>query len=252
VTCFGTFLQFQIDVFLCRFLIGAILLASQNDGSARGTIISFPWGGTACISPASPWHHHHEEPQTVRSQFFRLHFRKTLPILICKSVEMVVGNGEVVGNGGAKRHRSEPEASRIRNNLMFKLGVEPDKSGQEVIREPSRGSLLGNVRLSKEPLKYVEDKADTATEGGRLWNIASMFTRRASLSETEPSLSSSYSSRDSSCPTEGSQARRLTFNEDVAICPIPKRDEYSKRIRERLWPTPEEMMLNAHRNSGET
>jgi hypothetical protein len=136
----------------------------------------------------------------------------------------------VVENRGAIRCRSEPEASRIRNNLMFKLGVESDKSCQEVQREPSRGSLLGNVRLSKEPLKYVEDEGVAATEGGRLWNIASMFTRRASPSETEPPLSSSFSSRESSCPTEGSQARRLTFNEEVAVCPIPKRDEYSKRI----------------------
>jgi hypothetical protein len=157
----------------------------------------------------------------------------------------------IVGNGGATHHRSEPEASRIRKNLIFKLGVEPDKSGQEVQREPSRGSLLGNVRLSKEPLKYVEDEADTATEGGRLWSIASMFTRRASQSETEAPLSSSLSSRDSSSSTEGSQTRRLTFNEEVAVCPIPKRDEYSKRIRERLWPTQEEMMSNAYRNSVE-
>jgi hypothetical protein len=166
-------------------------------------------------------------------------------------VEMIIGNGEVIGNGGATYRRSEPEASRIRNNLMFKLGVESDKSGKEVQREPSRGSLLGNVQLSKEPLKYVEDEAGTATEGGRLWNIASMFTKRASLSETEVPLSSSCTSRDSSCSTEGSQTRRLTFNEEVAVCPIPKRDEYSKRIRERLWATPDEMMSNAYRNSVE-
>jgi hypothetical protein len=39
------------------------------------------------------------------------------------------------------------------------------------------------------------------------------------------------------------------FNEEVAVCPIPRRNEYSNRIREHLWNSPDEMMRNAERNA---
>lgn len=145
---------------------------------------------------------------------------------------------------------SKPTASRIRNNLIFKLGVDVERSScQAAKREPSRGSLLGKVQLSKEPLKYKEETVEENPEGG-LWIIPSLFMRKPSL-ESEPSLSSSFSSRESSSLTDCSRSRKLSFNEDVAVCPIPMRNEYSKRIKDKLWSSPEEMMLNAHRNSVE-
>ena len=49
--------------------------------------------------------------------------------------------------------------------------------------------------------------------------------------------------------TEGTTIRKLTFNEEVSVCPIPKREEYSKRIRSHLWSSSHEMMLNCERNS---
>lgn len=154
----------------------------------------------------------------------------------------------------SRLQRPISSSSRIRSNLMFKLGVEAERYTEKIQkRAPSRGSLLGNVQLSKEPLKYMEED-ESRPAGSSLWGLVSIFTKQASLSETEGAeapLSSSLSSQDSSTSTEGSQPRRLTFNEEVSVCPIPKRDEYSKRIREWLWASPEEMMLNAHRNSVE-
>ena len=155
-------------------------------------------------------------------------------------------------NGTSHVQRSNgPEANRIRNNLIFKLGVDIDRSSKEVNREPSRGSLLGHVQLSKEPLKYKTDEESKQQEDGS-WSLTSFFLRKPPMPEAEASLGSSFSSSSvSSSPTETSQQRRLTFNEEVAICPIPMRNEYSKRVKERLWPSPEDMMLNAHRNTVE-
>jgi hypothetical protein len=153
--------------------------------------------------------------------------------------------------GAPRLQRPKPEASRIRNNLIFKLGVDAERSGQAVKREPSRGSLLGKVQLSKEPLKYKEEEASETNPEGKLWGLASFFMRKPSLSETEASLSSSFSSRESSTLTASSQTKRLKFNEEVVVCPIPMRDEYSNRIRDRLWSSPEDLMLNAHRNAVE-
>ena len=140
-------------------------------------------------------------------------------------------------------------SSRIRKNLIYKLGVDVDKPENQSPREPSRGSLLGNVQMSREPLKYI-DEAE-CREDDFLWNIVNFFGKKSSPQPTlDASLSCSLSTTDGSS-SGASAARKLTFNEEVTVCPIPKRDEYSKRIRDRLWPTAEEMMLNAHRNSVE-
>jgi len=52
-------------------------------------------------------------------------------------------------------------------------------------------------------------------------------------------------------PNVRRSARKLQFNEEVAVVPIPMRTEYSKRIRSRLWSNAEEIHENAARNSFE-
>lgn len=155
-----------------------------------------------------------------------------------------------VVNTAHRPQKPQQAASRIRNNLIFKLGVDIEKYGFEVRnREPSRGSLLGNVSFSKEPLKYKKD--ETVESKPDFWGLTSLFTRKVSMAENGGSIGTSCSSRNSSNLSESSESRRLTFNEEVVVCPIPKRDEYSKRIRNQLWVSPENMMLNAHRNTVE-
>ena len=74
--------------------------------------------------------------------------------------------------------------------------------------------------------------------------------------EDSPSLSSSVSSEHDlnsasvkSIGSESCTSRKLKFNEQVEVCLIPKKEEYSKRIRVHLWNSPEEMAANAHRNT---
>lgn len=145
-------------------------------------------------------------------------------------------------------------SQRLRNNLIFKLGVDVEKNGAEVSkREPSRGSLLGKVQLTKDKLKYKADEYGESRQEVSLWDFGAFFggKRAASPATEASSLSSSFSSKATSSSSKSSCARRCTFNEEVKVCPIPKREEYSKRIRERLWLSAEDMMLNAHRNSVE-
>lgn len=145
-------------------------------------------------------------------------------------------------------------SQRLRNNLFFKLGVDAEKKGPEVSkREPSRGSLLGKVQLTKDKLKYKAGEDGESRQEVSLWDFGAMFggKRTASLAAGASSLGSSFSSKGDSSSSKSSGAKRCTFNEEVTVCPIPKREEYSKRIKQRLWLSAEDMMLNAHRNSVE-
>lgn len=152
--------------------------------------------------------------------------------------------------------------SRIRDNLIFKLGVaQADEASLQRKRRPSRGSILGNVNITSEPLKSCEndDKSKDTPSAISPWSISSLFATRPVVSETEPSLSSSLQSSSSSSNDNDndsmtdmnstSPCKKLKFNEEVKVCPIPKREEYSKRIKDQLWASPTEMAQMAHRNS---
>jgi hypothetical protein len=43
--------------------------------------------------------------------------------------------------------------------------------------------------------------------------------------------------------------RRVSFDDSVTVCPIPKRDAYSDRIKQQIWSCRQELYQNAARNS---
>mmetsp|Transcript_22066 Transcript_22066/g.32605 ORF Transcript_22066/g.32605 Transcript_22066/m.32605 type:complete len:190 (+) Transcript_22066:97-666(+) len=45
--------------------------------------------------------------------------------------------------------------------------------------------------------------------------------------------------------------RRVVFNDKVSVISIPKRNEYSKRIRSRIWNSASELKQSVHRNCTE-
>lgn len=151
-----------------------------------------------------------------------------------------------------------PNSRRLRKKLILKLGVDGGSyGGEQVRREPSRGSLLGNVKITHEPLKGNDEEAE-APPLNLFWGLANFFSKKTeSKNEPEESLSSSIcsdmtassASHSAHSCTSSSGGKRLMFNEEVAVCPIPRRDEYSNRIREHLWNSPDEMMRNAERNA---
>jgi hypothetical protein len=111
---------------------------------------------------------------------------------------------------------------------------------------------LGDVTTFREALKYQNDQSTLSK-----WVVeplAILFGTNISTGEgmsddlqEEPSLTESERSVDS-CSSSVSTKKRLTFDEEVEVMPIPMRDEYSDRIRDRLWTSSTEIQQNAHRN----
>ena len=56
--------------------------------------------------------------------------------------------------------------------------------------------------------------------------------------------------RKNSTSNEDKKKRKaISFNQTVKVVPIPKRDEYSNRVRSRIWSNAVEIHQNATRNS---
>ena len=173
--------------------------------------------------------------------------------------------------GRAGHHRISSD--RLRTNLMIKLGLETIKrnslsshSAQCIIKNrepPYTRSLLGKVNIHTEKLKYKRDQEQSSSSKSDhqgIWGLGPFFKKEKAASADVPVLEAasessavSMTSEESSSSPSASIASRkrppVSFNEDVLICPIPKKEEYSKRIKERIWASHEELMLNAHRNS---
>ena len=162
-----------------------------------------------------------------------------------------------VSDGSSSQVRtSEPEGLRIRKNLMLKLGVHTKRgrggSSSSSRRETSR-SILGKVQHSTEALKGNERGPEPLFS-----NLVSFLWRekhQQPTAETDDSVVVAGCDSDDGFPSTTEDVdpntitRRLTFNEEVSACPIPKREEYSKRIREHLWSSSRELMFNCERNS---
>jgi hypothetical protein len=132
------------------------------------------------------------------------------------------------------------EKKRIRSNYIHKLGIDADQHKPKD-RLPSRGSLIGKVNVTSEPLKYKEEREPVTN-----WNLLNIFQGATVTSSVGSTAGGDTSSCNSST---ASKERRLTFYEEVVVVPIPRRDEYSARVKDRLWMGAEEINSNAQRNA---
>ena len=109
------------------------------------------------------------------------------------------------------------------------------------VREPVCNQRKSISSVFKQALKYDEDDFHEESATTTLSVFASFMTpprsSSARVSHSEPAISKS--------------SRRLKFNEEVNVVPIPMRTEYSTRIRSRIWSNAEEIHENAARNSVE-
>ncbi len=168
--------------------------------------------------------------------------------------QSTIGSGSSCdGETKKSRPRTISDSMRIRRNLFLKLGVHPGKS-DALFCEPARGSLLGQVSISIVPLHHPnkeqgkKEHEAVSSNASSLWGFGSLFEK--GLRDSERTISSSFSSSESSSPVSaGKKTRKLTFNTEVLVCPIPQRVDYSKRIRDCLWTSPEEAARNAERNA---
>uniref|UniRef100_A0A7R9W123 Uncharacterized protein n=1 Tax=Pseudictyota dubia TaxID=2749911 RepID=A0A7R9W123_9STRA len=78
------------------------------------------------------------------------------------------------------------------------------------------------------------------------------FLSRPLDGKTTGRLSRSQLSQESLAGTKRKRTRRrVSLKADVAVVPIPRREEYSDRIKERLWSSAAELYRNAARNAVE-
>mmetsp|Transcript_21874 Transcript_21874/g.64568 ORF Transcript_21874/g.64568 Transcript_21874/m.64568 type:complete len:369 (-) Transcript_21874:750-1856(-) len=99
--------------------------------------------------------------------------------------------------------------------------------------------------------------AAAVSDEGSALSEASSSTRTSSSSLHAIALSRSSASHDSlsSKSAQGTKRkrsrRRVSLKADVAVVPIPRREEYSDCTRERLWSSATELYQNAARNAVE-
>eukprot|EP00565_Helicotheca_tamesis_P009047 CAMPEP_0185726130 /NCGR_PEP_ID=MMETSP1171-20130828/2199_1 /TAXON_ID=374046 /ORGANISM="Helicotheca tamensis, Strain CCMP826" /LENGTH=297 /DNA_ID=CAMNT_0028394415 /DNA_START=525 /DNA_END=1418 /DNA_ORIENTATION=+ len=88
----------------------------------------------------------------------------------------------------------------------------------------------------------VSDEGSSQSESSSSsTDISSMASVRSSCGNLDPTSSKAASKKQSK--------RRVSLDNDVAVVPIPTRHEYAGHMRERLWSTPQELYMNAARNS---
>jgi hypothetical protein len=148
----------------------------------------------------------------------------------------------------AASREKTPNSIRLRSNLLHKLGIHDDKEKLQV-RQPSRGLLKG-APVSEQPLTGEDDdEYDERQEAHQpmSWTERLMVFSRPSSPENRIDVASSASSTGADTQAE----KRLTFNETVAVVPIPMRHDYSHRVRERLWNDVDDIIINAQRNAME-
>ena len=177
----------------------------------------------------------------------------------------------------AARVMPRTSSTRLRSNLLHKLGIPPTESvSSSALHNPSNHhshrSLLGNVEAKQVPLKEIDERypprmtrddpttgcrvgGHTATDTvfqalGSLWTGQPMDSslRSASSTSTCDTHEEDMSLEDTSSTT-GAQRRQVHFDSHVTVVPIPHRSDYSQRIRCYLWNAPEDMQRDVVRNT---
>lgn len=130
--------------------------------------------------------------------------------------------------------RRLPTSERIRSDLFHKLGIsntiQADAHSQ---RTRSNRSLLGDVLIYREPLKYVNQEAPIMKHSDSWLSFFQVSSTSPNTVVSEP------------------DTKKLSFNTEVAVIPIPTRHDYSDRVKERLWIAVDELELAAYRNAVE-
>lgn len=178
--------------------------------------------------------------------------------------------------------RNNCSSNRIRIMFLNRLGINDD--GNDLCHEteekipqhlkkkerlPSRGSLLGKVKIRKEPLKFNNDISSPSFKFSPLSWLPHLFCdfhqevsssskeqkeeckdeKQLTLSSSLSTISTCDESFINNANDKNNKGRRsITFHDEVEVVPIPMRSEYSKRIRHRLWTGINELHYNAQRN----
>ena len=180
-----------------------------------------------------------------------------------------------------------PTSKRLRWELFNKLGIvnqqdttssksslllssrstnsrPPQKSRakRSTSRQPHTKSILGHAatKITKAPLKGIssEEEAPQNSSSKALFDLKFLgalglpvFQVGAPASATDDDTSSLSSSARYSIGSTSLSRRRLSFDEEVAIVTIPRREQYSNRMQEQLWHNKEDLEASIRRNTVE-
>lgn len=131
--------------------------------------------------------------------------------------------------------RSSSEA--IRSRFLNRLGIPTPRNANSIVKKNNEQRLLKDTNQTFEPLKYKSEE-----EYQHLSAKAATF-RRTSLGQLQ-----------SSVPLQPSviaipeRKNKIAFSSTVSVVPIPKHQDYSKRVKTRLWANRNEIQNNAQRN----
>lgn len=143
--------------------------------------------------------------------------------------------------------------SQVRDKFFRRIGVagrtDPNDFGKYP-RESADGTVdpcTPTRDLQKVPRYSTQLKYNRNDEKKRMERLERLQQQR-SAAAASADKNSSVSSSESSSKAKKSKPKRCTFDETVKVVPIPKRNEYSDRIRSRLWSNTIELYENAGRS----
>lgn len=158
---------------------------------------------------------------------------------------------------------SSSSSEIIRNRLLRRLGIYPSsvnagtnasdtmKTPEFLLKERAQTSLLKDTATFSVPLKYKEYPKEvnyTRTTSIHYAYHSSAAIKRTKNTRNKKVHNDIPSKKNQTDQQEKTNRRKIGFSSTVSVLPIPKHDDYSDRVKTRLWSNRHEIQNNAQRN----
>ena len=127
----------------------------------------------------------------------------------------------------------------IRSRFLNRLGIPTPGNANKSVKQNNQERLLKDTNATFEPLKYKSEEAYRHLSA----RPASATIRRTSLGQLQSSIP-----LQPSLVAIPERKNKIAFSSTVSVVPIPKHQDYSKRVKTRLWANRNEIQNNAQRN----